>query len=97
MGETNRRERVLKDAKVIDNAMKHYTGNEGAHFGFITFETGERQFFAGGRVDLSGMCMCEALATMVVNTPGLEVDFIDAVADTAKIMLEEMKKGRTVQ
>lgn len=93
----NRKEQVRKDAEVIDKAMRNYTGNEGAHFGFITFETGERQFFAGGRVDLSGICMGEALATMVANTPGLTEDFIDAVADTAKLMLKDMGERGTVQ
>lgn len=91
----NRKEQVRKDADAIDKVMKHYSGNDGAHFGFVTYETGERQFFAGGRVDLSGYCISEALATMVANTPGLDEDFIDAVSEMAKEMLKDMNDTRS--
>ena len=84
-----RKEQVRRDADVIEKAMMTYHGIDGAHFGFIAYASGERQFFAGGRVDISGLCISEAIATMVKNTPELDSSFIDAVADTARIMLGE--------
>lgn len=90
----NRLSQIKKDSDTIEEAMKRYGGSGGAHFGFISCATGERQFIAGGNVAISGICLSEAIATMIQNTPGLGEEFIDAVADTAKAILE---KGEWVQ
>lgn len=89
-----KREQVKKDAKIIDGAMMNYTGDGGAHFGFIVYESGERHFFSGGRVDLMGICLGEAIATMVNNTPGLGKDFIYMVSDVAHRMLDDMSEKK---
>jgi hypothetical protein len=95
--ELTRKEQVKRDSNVIEKAMMKYSGTEGAHFGFIAYGSGERQFFAGGRADITGMCISEAIATLVKNTPGITDDFIDAVAETARIMLGDMEHGGNVQ
>lgn len=84
-----RTRQVMKDAATIEEAMEKYGGSGGAHFGFIAFATGERQFIAGGNVAITGICLSEAIATMIQNTPGLGEEFIDAVADTAKGILKK--------
>ena len=92
----SKKKRVEKDAEVIDSAMRNYGGDDSCHFGFIGYETGERHFFAGGRCDLIGVYISEALVTIVINAD-TGYDFIDAVAMAAKEMLEEAKKGGKVQ
>ena len=92
--EVNRGWQVKKDSDAINKAMKNYSGMDGAHFGFIAYETGERHFFCGGRVDVTGICLGEALARLVDNTPGIEDDYIDLVMNTAKDMLEDFRKER---
>lgn len=89
-----RAKQVQKDAETIGKTMERYSGASGAHFGFIAYATGERQFMAGGNVAVTGMCLGEALATLVLDTPGLTEEFIDMVAGTAKSLLQ---KGGTVQ
>jgi hypothetical protein len=90
----NKNAQIKKDSDIIEEAMEKYGGSDGAHFGFIAFATGERQFIAGGNVAITGICLSEAIATMIQNTPGLGEEFIDAVADTAKGIL---KKGGPLQ
>ena len=85
-----KRKQVREDADRIDKVMRNYTGSSAAHFGFIVCDTGERQFFAGGRADLTGMCLGEAIANLVKCTPGVGEEFIDAVADTAHAVYENM-------
>lgn len=92
-----KKEQVERDADIIDKAMINYTGFDGAHFGFITLATGERHFFAGGRSDLSGFCLSEALANLVNMTQGLNEEFIDLVCETAKSMLNDMKSEGEIQ
>ena len=89
-----RKQQVKKDADAIEKAMVRYTGATGAHFGFIAYATGERQFFAGGNAAVAGMCLGEAIANLVEMTPGLTEEFIDMVAETAKSILQS---GGTVQ
>ena len=91
----NRIEQMRKDSNTIEEAMKRYSGSTGAHFGFIAFATGERQFIAGGNLAITGICLSEAIAELILNTPGLDgSSFIDTVAETAKAILE---KGEWVQ
>lgn len=86
---------IQLDADTLSRIMQNYTGTEGAHFGFIAFETGQRQFLFGGRTNLLGFCLGEAMARMVTMTPGLTPEFIDSVAATAKEILKnaETLKG----
>lgn len=80
------------DARGIDNLMRGYSGEHAAHFGFIAQEDGKRQFFAGGRADIIGVSISEALANFIVITPGLKDDFIDNVCLTAKDMLKMIRE-----
>lgn len=89
-----RKQQVKKDADTIEKAMARYTGASGAHFGFIAYATGERQVIAGGNVGIAGMCLGEAIAMLVLQTPGLTEEFIDMVAETAKNLLQS---GGTAQ
>lgn len=85
----NRLSQIKKDSDIIEEAMKKYGGSGGAHFGFIACATGERQFIAGGNVAITGICLAEAIAELIQNTPGLEDEnFIDVVAETAKDILK---------
>lgn len=85
----NRSEQVRRDSNTIEEAMKRYSGSNGAHFGFIAFATGERQFIAGGNVAVTGICLAEAIAELILQTPGLDESFIDTVAETAKEILKK--------
>lgn len=85
----NRKNQIMLDSDTIEKTMKKYGGSSGAHFGFIALATGERQFIAGGNLLISGMCLGEAIAMMILQTPGIGEEFIDAVAETAKEILKE--------
>ena len=87
-----RTRQVMKDAATIEEAMKKYSGSIGAHFGFIAYATGERQFMAGGNAAISGICLAEAITTLIESTPGLDETFIDIIADTVKDQIR--KKGQ---
>lgn len=80
------------DANGIEKIMRDYGGNEAGHFGFIAQEDGRRHFFAGGRADIIGISISEALANFIVITPGLKDDFIDNVCMTAKDMLKMIRE-----
>lgn len=84
----NKSEQVRRDSDTIEEAMKRYGGSSGAHFGFIACATGERQFIAGGNVAITGICLAEAIAELIQNTPGLDESFIDIVSETAKDILQ---------
>lgn len=83
------------DARGIDNLMRGYSGEHAAHFGFIAQEDGKRQFFAGGRADITSICIAEAMANFVIITPDIPDDFIDATAQMAKEMLRMMRDKQT--
>lgn len=92
----NKRQQVINDGKIIEKCMGKYTGMEGCHIGAIAFDSGERQFFCGGRSDLIGMCLAELIANMVQATNGIEqMRFIDGVAEMSKeIIAYRDDKGR---
>ena len=85
-------EQFKLDAATIDEIMKRYTGTDGAHFGFVAQADGKRQFFIGGRVDIGGLCVAEALANVVEMTPGLDETYIDMICETAHEFLKEPKQ-----
>ena len=78
---------IKKDAQIIEKAMAPYGGTDAAHFGFIAEAPNRRQFFLGGRTDMVGIHIAEAIATIIRITEGLDKGFIDAIADTAKDLL----------
>ena len=86
----------MVDSQTIDGVMRKYSGEKAGHFGFIC-KDGERQFFLGGRCDLVGVHLSEALAMLVNETPGLPSDFIDAVCKTAKEIYATMGETEKVQ
>ena len=91
----NRNEQMKKDAEEIEATITKYNGPGMAHFGFIAHATGERMFWAGGNAALTGVCLAEAIAELIENTPGMDGDeFIRAITDLAKDIL---KRGGTVQ
>lgn len=71
------------DAQTIDGVMRKYSDESGGHFGFICYGD-MRQMFLGGRVDIVGVRIAEAMAMIVDKTQGLTSEFIDAVCITAK-------------
>lgn len=90
----NNQKTIERDMKTISSVLPTYSGNEGAHFGFIAFETGQRQFFMGGRSDVIGLCLSEAIAKFVELTPQLNDDGIDMIAETAKEFLRRGKEQK---
>ena len=78
---------IKKDAQIIEKAMAPYGGADAAHFGFIAEAPNRRQFFLGGRTDMVGIHIAEAIATIIRITEGLDEGFIDAICETAKEML----------
>lgn len=88
-----RAKQVQRDAEAIDKVMRKYSGASGAHFGFIAYATGERQFLAGGNAAVTGICIAEAIAMLIKQTPGMTADIIDSIADTAKAILGETETG----
>lgn len=88
---------LKRDGDRIEEIMRGYTGTTGAHFGFIAMDgaNGEkRQYFVGGRADLCGICLAEAIATFVHITPGMSEDFIDLVSSVAHDMLKDMNNAQ---
>lgn len=85
-------QKVEKDGSKLENIMKGYSGAGGGHFGLIVTANGKRHYCTGGRVDLVGICMSEALANMVRVTPQLDETYIDMIAESAKELLKEARK-----
>lgn len=79
---------IKKDAQIIEKAMAPYGGADAAHFGFIAETENRRHFFLGGRTDIVGYHISEAIANIITITEGLDERFIDAICETAKEMLE---------
>ena len=92
------KEKVIRDGKMINGIMSHYTGDTGAHFGFIVTEDGLRNFMFGGRLDLMMAGLAEALVTYLVKNPEIKPGFIDVVRNTAYEVLgameEQVAEGR---
>lgn len=92
------KERVIRDGKMINGIMSHYTGDTGAHFGFIVTEDGRRNFMFGGRLDLMMAGLAEALVTYLVKNPEVRPEIIDVVRNTAYEVLgameEQVEEGR---
>lgn len=88
----NRKEQIKKDAEAIEALITKYNGATAAHFGFIANATGERMFWAGGNLAITGICLSEAIADLIRHTPGLDgEEFIQAVTETARSILAEKK------
>ena len=86
-------ERIEYDGKKLDELVKRYSGAVGGHLAVIVNDKGKRQISVGGRADLVGMTVSEALARMVSITPGLDETFLDAVCETAKEILNGMNES----
>lgn len=95
----SKKQQVMNDAKTIEKTMQKYSGTSGCHFGFIACETGERQFIFGGRVDMLGGCLAQAISMMIEMTPGInEKQYLNAIAGTTLEMLKERRqKGGRAQ
>ena len=78
---------IKQDTQIIEKAMAPYGGADAAHFGFIAEAPNRRQFFLGGRTDMVGAYIAEAIVTMIRITDGLDDTFIDAIRDTARMLL----------
>lgn len=93
-------DRLQYDGKKLEELTQKYSGAGGGHFAMIVNGEGRRQICVGGRCDLVGMGISEGIARLVRITPGLGAEFIDAVAETARMLLsdlEEIEKEGTVQ
>lgn len=82
-------EEMERDASAIDEIMRKYSGNNGAHFGFIIGTDGVGRFFSGGRATLVGASVANGIIRFAENSPDLNTRaFIGAIATTARIMLD---------
>ena len=89
MNEQKQLEQAGQDTEKI---MKPYTGDKGAHFGFIA--TAERKYFCfGGRTDLLVYGLAETIAHLVQRTPDAAAPFMDTIMEAARTMLARMKGG----
>lgn len=84
--------RIQQDGMKMEEIMTPYSGKEGAHFGFICKAPNERYFCLGGRADLYGMAISEALARLIMITPGLDENYIGMVANSAVLFLQMMRE-----
>ena len=84
------KEEMERDATAINEIMCKYSGNNGAHFGFIISADGVGRFFAGGRASLVGVSVANGIIRFAENSsPDLNTRaFIGAIATTARIMLD---------
>lgn len=87
---------MKKDWEQVDKILKKYSGASGAHICFIGSVEGGKYGGAGGRTDICAIGVADTLATIVKSTSGMSTDFIDAVTEMAKAMLED-EAGGTVQ
>ena len=83
---------IKADSAKIVEICKQYSGANGCHICVIAQDDGKHNVSFGGRVDIAGEYISEILARIVMTTPMLEDDFIDAVANCAKDMVRHLQK-----
>lgn len=80
-----------QDADALKKILTQYSGEDSCHFCVIAQDNGRHMTTLGGRMDLTGYCVSEAIANLVNNTPDCPEDIIDMIATTAHRMLADMR------
>ena len=76
------------DVQSIEEAMKDYSGAEGAHFGFIYKDAKKRQHMFGGNAALIGAGLTEGIVELIKRTPGLDTSFVDTIHEVVHMVLD---------
>lgn len=88
---TKKQSEMLTDIRTIEQIARKYSGAEGAYLTFIANEEGGMQISLGGRADIMGITLSEAIAKFIMITPGLGKEFIDNVHYCVKEMIKDQE------